>query len=494
MSLLGRQAAWRWQTPGTIAEGLLQTLRELLALDLVAVYLKGEDEVASHPADAPSWAALREAAASEQSVLWQGVEHRLALVDLPDDRGALIAGSARASFPSPNEQMLIRIAAEQAALSMQASSERQAREQLAEENRRKDEFLAMLGHELRNPLATLFTGLELLGAEAATEDCLPMLLRQARHLSHLIDDLLDVARLSRDRIELRTDTVDLRRIVERAVATVPLLEERGHQVDLRLPSGPMVMDGDPVRLEQVVAILLRNAAQYSPTPCQIEVGLERVNDVARLRVRDAGVGLDPRDLERIFELFQQGPTELARTSGGLGIGLTIAARLVALHRGRIWAQSEGLGCGTKMIVELPMQPARSEPRETEKPELTPSTALRILVVDDNVDAAEMIAALLERLGHHVSIANDGVHALAQAEATAPQLIFLDIGLPQIDGYEVARRLRSTGTSCTLAALTGYGQERDKTMAFEAGFDHHLVKPASAAQIRAVIDDAARRIA
>ncbi len=356
-------------------------------------------------------------------------------------------------------------------------------EQLANADRRKDEFLAMLAHELRNPLAPLGTSLELLGpAVAGRERFLDMAKRQVKHLVRLVDDLLDVSRITRGKITLRKEPVLLADVVARAVELArPLVDTRGHALTVSLPSEPVRVEADAVRLTQVFANLLGNAAKYTPPRGSIWLTAECVGDEVAVRVRDTGVGLPPELLPHIFDLFVQGDASLDRTRGGLGIGLTLVRALVELHGGRVEARSAGLEKGSEFVAWLPVLPS-GFPALAAAPEVARAAAgdgrLKILLVEDHQDTAESLAAMLEGWGHEVRVAFDGLNALRAAAALAPDVVLSDLGLPGMDGYELARQLRQQPGfgRVLLVALSGYGREEDKRRALEAGFDHHLVKP------------------
>jgi PAS domain S-box-containing protein len=377
---------------------------------------------------------------------------------------------------------------------MDITAEKQAEQALREADRRKDEFLAVLAHELRNPLAPLRTALQLM---RPTADAVPgieaeraMAERQVIHLARLVDDLMDISRITKGKIELRREPLELGEVVRRSVESArPALEQRGHALRVELPPGPVPVVGDPTRLEQVFGNLLRNAAKYTEPGGHVRIVAGREGDSACVRVEDNGIGIAPETLPHIFDMFVQAGTNPSRAQGGLGIGLSLVHSLVALHGGSITARSEGPGRGSTFTVRLPMPqpdaaegavaPARVAPASDEAP---PMRRRRILVVDDNVDAATSLAKLLTMLyDQEARTAHDGPAALAAADEFRPDVILLDIGMPGMDGYEVARRLRArpefAGTS--LVALTGWGQEQDRARSRAAGFDHHLVKPIAA---------------
>ena len=359
--------------------------------------------------------------------------------------------------------------------------------QLAEEGRRKNEFLALLGHELRNPLAPLKNGLQILGGVACEDDRVErirgMMDRQVRQLTHLVDDLLDVSRISRGLVQLRKERVDLATVVSRAVETTrPAIEERQHDLTVALPRDPVWLDGDPVRLEQILGNLLTNAARYTEPGGRISVLAEREGDRAVIRVRDNGIGIRPEMASRIFEMFTQADRIAGRVHEGLGIGLTLVKSLAEMHGGTVEVMSAGPGEGSEFVVRFPAaeQEAGALVEEPKQGSQTSGRPLRILVVDDNEDAAETLSMLLTLFGHEVRTAYDGPAALGVAQAWVPEVAFLDIGLPNgMSGYDVARRMRADGrlSGVRLIALSGFGQEEDRRKGREAGFHHHLTKPA-----------------
>ncbi len=349
-------------------------------------------------------------------------------------------------------------------------------------NRAKDEFLAMLGHELRNPLAALRNAIlitQIDDTRTRQQRALDIARRQSEQLARLVDDLLDVARITQGRVSLQREAVRLADVIERAVdGTRAAIEERRHELTVRLPSEPIELDGDPMRLEQVITNLLSNAAKYTNPGGHIALSLDREGESAVVRVRDDGVGIAPALLPRLFDLFTQGDRTLDRSQGGLGIGLTVAKRFVELHDGTITASSAGPGRGSELTVRLPIRPplrARAAP---------PASAhgvrgtARVLVVEDNPDTSEALRLLVETLGYEVAVARDGPTALVALRLKPPDVALIDIGLPGMDGYEVARQARELPDArrTMLVALTGYGREEDKLRALSAGFDRHMTKP------------------
>jgi signal transduction histidine kinase/CheY-like chemotaxis protein len=351
-------------------------------------------------------------------------------------------------------------------------------------DRSKDEFLAMLAHELRNPLAPLRNATEILRSSAAgpgeREKAQDMMARQIENMSHMIDDLLDVSRINEGKIELHQKPLVLQSVLSGAAAVaLPNCAANGQHLRVSLPEKPIVLIGDATRLEQVFGNLLMNACKYSGAGSTISLIAELdPAQEAIVRVIDDGIGMDPELLPRIFDLFVQSSRSLDRSHGGLGIGLTIVSRLVKLHGGTIEAKSDGLGHGAEFIIRLPLHTSGDLPVAAAAPVGT-DRSLRILVVDDNKDAAETMAMLQELRGHVTKVAHQGAEAVAIAAGFQPEVVLLDIGLPGMDGFEVARRLRSMleTRDAFLVALTGYGTEEDRKLAKVAGFDEHLAKPA-----------------
>jgi two-component system CheB/CheR fusion protein len=370
---------------------------------------------------------------------------------------------------------------------LEASAQQRAQE-LAEADRRKDEFLAMLGHELRNPLAPIRTAAQVLKLKGTTDPdqqwSQEVIDRQVQQLTRLVDDLLDVARITRGKVRLQKERLDLTTILNRAVETSrPFIEARKHRLHVLFPPESVLVDGDPVRLAQVVANLLHNAAKYTDSGGRIWLRGAAAGTDAVIRVRDTGVGISKEMLPHIFEMFTQASGALERAQGGLGIGLTVARRLVEMHNGTIQAYSGGLGRGSEFVVRLPRvvdADNRATPGPTEARRPGVPSGLRVLVVDDNRDAAETLAMLLRAWGHEPHTVHDGPSVLDATRNFRPDVVLLDIGLPGLDGYEVARRLRQDPSlrNIKLIALTGYGQEEDRRRAELAGFDRHLVKPVS----------------
>jgi PAS domain S-box-containing protein len=362
---------------------------------------------------------------------------------------------------------------------------KQANAALREADRRKDEFLAILAHELRNPLAPIRNSLQVLkmqqiDEQTAQQSC-DVMERQVHHLVRLVDDLLDVSRVMRGKIELRKEQIELATVVARAVETAqPLIETHGHRLDLSVPSDSLLLDADPIRLAQVVGNLLTNAAKYTPPGGRLWVAAHKEGHQAVLLIRDNGIGIAPDMLPHVFELFVQADHSSTKSHGGLGIGLTIVKNLVEMHGGTVTARSHGLGRGSEFELHLPIADKRkaATPSPVLERQRPAATGHRLLVVDDNRDSAQSLAMLLRLQGHEVQVAHDGDSALALARSYGPNFVLLDIGMPGMDGYEVARRMRQLPglENVVLAALTGWGQPEDRRRTAEAGFDHHLVKP------------------
>jgi signal transduction histidine kinase len=372
-------------------------------------------------------------------------------------------------------------------------------EALREADRRKDEFLAMLAHELRNPLAPISNAVHLLRLVKSNDSMLAsvhgMIERQLRHMVRLVDDLLDVSRVSRGKIELQKMELDLTAVVQHAAETSrPLIDARRHHLVVTLPPEPLRVEGDFVRLAQVVSNLLNNAAKYTDEGGRIELMVEKTSPAAGgpgeaiVRVRDNGRGIDPSALKSLFDLFYQVERNLDRSDGGLGIGLSLVKSLIELHGGRVEAHSNGSGYGSEFTVRLPLLQkdltAATTASEVSAPAGRPA---RILIVDDNVDSADSMALLLKLDGHKVWTAYDGKKAVEVAERERPTVVLLDIGLPGLDGYQACRAMREAGlTDAFLIAMTGYGQEEDRRLSREAYFDAHLVKPVALSVLRQLL--------
>ncbi len=368
-----------------------------------------------------------------------------------------------------------------------------ARDGLREADARKDEFLATLSHELRNPLAPLRSSLEVVKRVATAPPiasaALEIMDRQLSHLVRLVDDLLEVSRITRGQVELRRESVRLDAAVRSAIETSePLIRAGNHRLIVSLPDEPLLLDADPVRLAQIFGNLLNNAAKYSEKNGQIEIAARRDGEDALVTIRDSGDGIAPEQLPKLFQIFTRGERSARRNQSGLGIGLALVRRLTEMHGGRVEASSEGVGKGSCFSVRLPLNVRQIAPPLARGREYSSIESLGVLVVDDNKDAAESLAMLLRTAGAEVSLANDGPTALAEFGRCEPHVVLLDIGMPDMDGYEVARRLREAARDqrVALVALTGWGQDEDQRRVRAAGFDHHLVKPVDLASLQALL--------
>ncbi len=368
------------------------------------------------------------------------------------------------------------------------------------ESQSKDEFLAILAHELRNPLAPIRTGLQVLRmspAKEVAERVREMMDRQLSQMVRLIDDLLDMSRVSRGKIDLKKELIDLKTVIALAVETsLPLVEAGRHELAIRVPQEPLLIEADPTRLAQVFSNLLNNAAKYTPDGGRLEVTAIREQDYIQVSVRDNGVGIPTDMLPEVFEMFSQVGRNLNRAQGGLGIGLTLVRRLSEMHGGSVRAESLGMGTGSTFIVRIPL--ARIQTGVVTRADLLPTIVnepthqrMRVLVVDDNLDGAHMLSILVGMHGHDTELAFTGPDALQKLAAFEPHLAFLDIGLPELDGYEIARRVRAEEKlqdrkPIVLVSLTGWGSDEDKKRSREAGFDLHLTKPVDAKTVEALL--------
>ena len=379
------------------------------------------------------------------------------------------------------------------------TSRKRAEDQLKQAHRQKDEFLAMLGHELRNPLAPIRTAVEILGRFGPTEPNLDkaraVIERQVAHLTRLVDDLLDVSRITHGKIALQMQTLELAPLVLHALETVrPLIDARAQTLSVNLPPDPVYVKGDAVRLAQVFGNVLTNAAKYTQEHGHLELSVEPEAQTVKIRVRDNGIGISAELLPYVFDLFTQ--AERREDQGGLGIGLTVVRRLLELQGGTIRALSAGLGMGSEFSIELPLGSASEfvAPVEVEAKNTMLDRQRRILVVDDNIDSAESLSLLLESNGHELRLAHDGPNAVTIARSFLPDIVLLDIGLPGLSGYQVAEQLRACRETqhAVLIALTGYGQPDDQRRALKAGFDYHLVKPVDLEALEKLIESAERQ--
>jgi signal transduction histidine kinase len=417
-------------------------------------------------------------------VVWSGLAR---MQDLQQQRGAVLA------------ELEARVSARTSELARANDQLRQSEARLLDANRHKDEFLAMLSHELRNPLAPIRTGVELLkGTDTSPTvraEVHRVVERQMTHLVRLIDDLLDVTRINTGKLTLQLQRVDLRDTVEQAVDVVRReVAHLRHELAVMLPSDPVEVEGDPTRLAQVAANLIQNACKYTPRGGQISVVVREDGDRAELRVRDNGVGIPPEFLPRIFDKFEQVAPPAQTPAGGLGLGLALVRGIVTLHGGSVEAISGGPEHGSEFIVRLPRVAASAgvarpvNADEAAAPSPNGTVPRRVLVVDDNADNTAALAMLLRQLGHSVEVADDGEMALARARYFRPDVILLDIGIPKLNGYDVCRQLRQYewGRRIRVIAQTGFGEDQDRRRSAEAGFDGHLVKPIDPARLEAVL--------
>jgi signal transduction histidine kinase len=384
------------------------------------------------------------------------------------------------------------------AMQLEMNERKRVEEALKEADRHKDEFLAMLAHELRNPLAPIRNAVEIMRRSAITDPQLvwsrDVIERQVKHLSRLVDDLLDVSRITRGNINLNREPVPVTMIVSRAIETIqPLLTEQRHELVLELTDEGLEVEGDLTRLTQVLGNLLNNAAKYTDPGGRINLTLRRVEREVELSVRDTGIGIPPELLPRLFNLFTQVDAAAHRSQGGLGIGLALVRQLVEMHGGRVSAFSDGPNKGSEFVIRLPLRETLSRESANGSVVLGPVVAEarrghRILLADDNRDALDSLATLLQCDGHEVHTAADGAEALALAAVCRPDVMLLDIGMPKLDGYEVARRVRAEpwGKGTVLIALTGWGQDEDRRRSREVGFDNHLVKPLDPDKLSAML--------
>jgi signal transduction histidine kinase/CheY-like chemotaxis protein len=376
---------------------------------------------------------------------------------------------------------------------VRADAEREALLAAAEQaNRAKDDFIAMLGHELRNPLAPILTATQLLrlrGTDRTLRE-VNVIERQAQHLVRLVDDLLDVSRITSGKVTLAKESVEIAEVVASAIETAsPIIESARHTLVTEVPKEGMVVEVDRVRMAQVIANLLTNAAKYTPPGGRIRISAVLEGDHVGIAVDDNGVGISPELLPQVFDLFVQARQTLARSQGGLGLGLTIVRSLVTMHGGNVTAESDGLAKGSRFTVRLPVSKVRARAVTSSSPakRVAPRRE-RVLVVDDNADAADMLRVALEALGYRTLVANDGPEALRIAGEMMPDVALLDIGLPVMDGYELAQRMRAQHPDIDLVAITGYGQDSDVQRSREAGFREHLTKPVDLERLARLLED------
>jgi PAS domain S-box-containing protein len=374
---------------------------------------------------------------------------------------------------------------------------RRAERAMKEADKRKDEFIATLAHELRNPLAPIRSGLEILnlaGNDSVMAETARSMMDQAlNQMVRLVDDLLDASRITTGKLQLRKERVELAAVVQSVVDTSrQMIDEQGHKLTVNLPAAPILLDADPTRLAQVFSNLLNNATKYSEAGGQIALSAETAGDQVIVRVTDKGIGIPAGHLGRIFEIFAQVDTALERSQGGLGIGLSLAKGVVEMHGGTVEARSDGLGMGSEFIVRLPITGAERRPEAAPDGDSKASAAAkrRILIVDDNPLGSKSTAMVLRKVGHEVATARDGIEGMENARSFRPDVILLDIALPRLNGFDTARRIRAQpwGKNIYLIAVTGYGQDEDRRRSREAGFDYHMVKPVDFSELKKVLSD------
>jgi signal transduction histidine kinase/ActR/RegA family two-component response regulator len=405
---------------------------------------------------------------------------------------ALLAPLGNVTLLDRPVRPITMVAAVQAALRARAR-QYEARGEIARQQRalrERDQFLAMLGHELRNPLGAILLAGEMLPAGGEAGGMRDVILRQVRHLARLVDDLLDVARVTTGKVVLHRAALDLNELVARCVRLVePAARAQGLTLALHAGTGDATVDGDAVRLDQVLTNLLTNAIKYTAAGGRIDVHVTAGGGHVEIRVRDTGVGISAEMLPRVFELFAQAEGSLDRSQGGLGIGLTLVQRLVELHGGSVSAASDGLGKGSEFAIKLPRRasPRRDAAAQSEPPET--ESAKHVLIVEDNQDTRELLQMLIAGFGHRVEVAADGEEGVALAARLRPDVMIIDLGLPRLDGFGVARRVRADlGNAVVLVALTGYGQPEDRRRALEAGFDAHFIKPIEPRRLQRLLAD------
>jgi len=407
------------------------------------------------------------------------------------DCGFVVAGSQQPDFPGQSERLLLGVGANQATVVLQ---HKRSEAILQETDRRKDEFLAILAHELRNPLAPLRNALQLIRVASNDAQVLEkahgLMERQVQQMVRLIDDLMDISRITRGKIELRKERIELAAVIQDAVETSrPLIEAAGHELTVVYPPEPIFLDADPTRMAQVFANLLNNAAKYTQSGGRIRLTGERQGEEVVVKVRDSGIGIPADMLPHVFEMFTQVDRSLERSQGGLGIGLSIVRGLIELHGGSVEAHSAGPGRGSEISVRLAVHPSTANvPAAAVAGRPAAPPRRRILVVDDNRDSADSLALLLTLQGSEVRTAYDGLEAIEAAAAFQPDVVLSDIGMPRLNGYDAAQRIREQcrGRKVVLVAMTGWGQEEDKRRSTAAGYDVHLVKPVELAALERLL--------
>jgi len=486
------------RTPDEALEIVLDALPTVLSCELIYLRLSGPASrekgiFAGTPLTAAQLEQFRaavgaEADGTDAQLFWNGRRLWCLEVEVPmgNQRGRLFIGRG-APLDAETDRVLARTAANVVGTILETAH-------VLEVARRKDDFLAMLGHELRNPLAPITTAVELLARHPAAVRERTVIERHTRHLARLVDDLLDISRVTRGHVELRKEPVALATVLEQAVETAaPLMARNQHRLHVGGAEG-VLLQGDPVRLAQVFGNLLTNAAKFTPPGGAIEVLVERDRNRVLVTVRDDGPGIEREQLQRIFEPFVQGDPGRDSKRGGLGLGLAIVKDLVERHGGTVTVRSEGRGKGASFTVDLPVAAQLEPAKQAGPPPPSPlREGLRVLVVDDNVDVAELLAEALRDEGFETQVAHDGQGALVRWRSFLPHAGVLDVGLPDLDGYQLAKALRAEyGRSATLIAATGYGRPTDRLRAVDAGFDDHLVKPVRIQDLVILLDARARQ--
>ncbi len=481
------------RTPGEALDIVMDALPTALNCELVYLKLPGEPEherasLRRAPLGPAELGEIRAVTASDADgsaaeVFLSGRRLFCIEAEIPvgGERGRLLAGRTTPMDPE-TDRVLVRTAANAVGTILESAN-------VLDVARRKDDFLAMLGHELRNPLAAIVTAVELQKYRGTGSREVDVVERHTNHLVRLVDDLLDISRLTRGHVELRNERVPLASVLEHAVEMAAPLIKRNHHALEAEDAGGVLLQGDPVRLTQVFANLLTNAAKFTPPGGRIEVLIQRQSERVRVRVRDNGPGIAADQLERIFEPFVQADRARDVLRGGLGLGLAIVSSLVRRHGGSVAVFSEGRGQGATFTVELPTTTGAQTPKPVRQPQPAEARAhIRVLVVDDNTDLADLLSEALQSEGFQTEVAHDGSAAIARWRTFLPHAGVLDVGLPDLDGYEVAKTVRAEhGRGATLIAVTGYGQQTDRQRAAEAGFDLHLVKPVNVDQLIDVLD-------
>ena len=508
LSLLALPALWNGREPKAIVGSLCETLESLLPLEACYVsvrLLPGEAPLSALrirgstvPSDHPDWRALTRGGGHTHRGSPRMIDDtsvgslRMVSYDMGYfGEGSVCVASSDPSFPTSTQSVLLCAAVTVAASGLQCARSRWEKE---EASRAKDEFLAMLGHELRNPLAPIVTALDLMRLRAG--DPLSrehqIIERQVEHLSRLVDDLLDISKVARGNVELKKEPVEIAEVVAKAIETAsPLLEQQRHYLRIEIEGPGLTVEGDASRLAQIFANLISNAAKYTEPGGHIGITGWRENGSVKLAVKDNGIGINASLLPHVFDLFSQGRTTIDRTAGGLGIGLALVKTLVGLHGGSVTASSEGAGCGSEFVVTLPaMMEKAAEACAPSSAVRLPAAARseRVVVVDDNRDAAELVGEMLAAVGHEVSVAHDALQALSLITRVRPTVMILDIGLPVMDGYELATRIREEfgEHAPRLIAVTGYGLDHDRARSREIGFEAHLVKPVDLEKLLAAV--------